>query len=108
MTLHSVGMSLHPTDSGSDPIRPAGGVKVTDLGSDHRLVRDGVEQLAHGALVCPSCSMPVRIPAAVGAGSEIGCGYCETAAPAHRFLLRDVFDTAANEVFLIARIGDSR
>jgi hypothetical protein len=97
-------MPLHPTDSGSDPIRPVGGIKVTDLGSDHRLVRDGVEQLAHGALVCPGCSLPVRIDGPMSAGSELDCGYCETVAPAHRFLLRDVYDTPENEVFLIARI----
>lgn len=97
-------MAIEGNDSGSDPIRAGGGVKVTDLGSDHRLVHDGVEQLAHGALVCPDCSMPVRIGRAVPVGRDLGCGYCRTSAPARDFLVRDVYDTPANEVLLIARI----
>lgn len=98
-------MALHPTSGEEDPIRGDGGVRVTDLGSDHRLIADGVEQLAHGALVCPGCSLPVSIEAAVSVGSEIDCAFCGAAAPAREFLVRDVFDTAANEVLLIARVG---
>lgn len=97
-------MAIGVDSSGSEPIRPGGGVKVTDLGSDHRLVRDGVEQLAHGATICPECAMPVAIAAPIGVGSELRCGYCEASGPAREFLVRDVYDTAANEVFLIARI----
>lgn len=98
-------MALHPQGSGEDPVRTGGGVKVTDLGSAHRLVSDGVEQLAHGALVCPDCSMPVRISEAVGVGEALECGFCLGAAPAREFLIRDVYDTPSNEVLLIARIG---
>ncbi len=97
-------MTLHARNPGEDPIRTGGGVKVTDLGSDHRLVSDGVEQLAHGALVCPECSMPVRIGRAVPVSRPLGCGYCSTSAPAREFLVRDVYDTPVNEVLLIARI----
>jgi hypothetical protein len=97
-------VEIGANSSGSDPIRPGGGVRVTDLGSQHRLVRDGVEQLAHGATVCPECSMPVAIPEPVRVGSELSCGYCEASGPAREFLVRDVYDTAANEVLLIARI----
>lgn len=97
-------MALHAQDHGGDPVRGEGGVKVTDLGSDHRLLSDGVEQLAHGATVCPGCAMPVPIPGPVGVGSELACGYCETSGPARAFLVPDVYDTAANEVLLIARI----
>jgi hypothetical protein len=95
---------IHPR-SDQDPIRGGGGVKVTDLGSDHRLIRDGVEQLAHGALVCPDCAMPVHIDERIPVGGELECGYCEESAPAREFLVRDVYDTAANEVLLIARVG---
>lgn len=98
-------MPLQPKSDGQDPIRGGGGVKVTDLGSSHRLIRDGVEQLGHGALVCPDCAMPVTIDGRVSVSSALECGFCATRAPAREFLIRDVFDTAANEVFLIARIG---
>ena len=97
-------MTIHPQGAG-DPVRGGGGVKVTDLGTAHRLVSDGVEQLAHGALVCPDCAMPVRISEAVAVGEALECGFCAEAAPAHAFLVRDVYDTPANEVLLIARIG---
>lgn len=98
-------MAIHPQSAGEDPIRVGGGVKVTDLGSEHQLVRDGVEQMAHGALICPDCAKPVSIEAAIAVGSELECGFCAGSAPAREFLVRDVYDTSANEVFLIARIG---
>ncbi len=98
-------MALHRKSSGEDPIRGGGGVKVTDLGSDHRLIRDGVQQLGHGALVCPDCTMPVALEGRVGVGSPLECGYCANSAPAREFFAADVYDTAVNEVLLIARIG---
>ena len=100
-------MALHAPGGGGErePLGAGGGVKVTDLGSDHRLVSDGVEQLAHGAMVCPGCAKPVPIVEPLGVAAELRCGYCAAAAPARDFLVRDVYDTAANEVFLIARIG---
>ena len=97
-------MALHPR-SDAEPVGGATGVKVTDLGSDHRLIHDGVEQLAHGAMVCPECAMPVRIEAALAVDDELRCGYCAGSGPARDFLVRDVYDTAANEVLLVARIG---
>lgn len=98
-------MSLHREHEDRGPIGAGGGVKVTDLGSEHRLIADGVEQIAHGALVCPDCSMPVRIEAAIDVAGALACAWCEVEAPAREFLVRDVYDTAANEVLLIARIG---
>ena len=97
-------MAIHPKSADEGPLQPIGGVKVTDLGSEHRLLRDGVEQLAHGALVCPDCTMPVSIDGPVPIGANLLCSYCEQVRPARNFLLRDVYDTAANEVNLIARI----
>jgi len=87
------------------PVSGGGGVKVTDLGSDHRLVEHGVEQLAHGALICPECSKPVPIGRPLSVGEPLTCSYCAGSGPARDYLVRDVFDTPANEVFLIARIG---
>jgi hypothetical protein len=97
-------VAIGGNDSEFDPVRAGGGVKVSDLGSAYRLVQDGVEQLAHGALVCPDCSMPVRIEEPIGAGASLECGFCDESAPAREFLVRDVYDTPRNEVFLIARI----
>lgn len=97
-------MALHLDHSGDEPIRGEGGVKVTDLGSDHRLVRDGVEQLAHGAMVCPGCRAPAQIDGTVGVGVELRCSYCAAKAPAREFLVPDVFDTAGNEVVMVARM----
>lgn len=92
-----------------EPVGGGRGVKVTDLGSEHRLISHGVEQLAHGALVCPSCDAPVRPPLpAIGVGSALACGFCATEAPARDYLVTDVYDTAGNEVAVIARLGRSR
>lgn len=97
-------MALHLDHSGEEPVRGEGGVKVTDLGSSHRLVRDGVEQLSHGAMICPDCRMPVQLSQPVGVGEQLECGFCDVGRPAREFLIPDVFDTAANEVTLVARL----
>jgi hypothetical protein len=97
-------VALHYQEPDRGPLGAGEGVKVTDLGSGHRLVEHGIEQLAHGALVCPDCSMPVRIEAAVDVSSSLECGFCAAEAPAREYLVRDVFDTSANEVLLIARV----
>ena len=97
-------MALH-RHSEEDPVRGGGGVKVTDLGSDHRLIEHGVEQLAHGAMICPECSKPVPIPRPLSVADLLTCEWCEGSGPARDYLVRDVYDTPANEVLLIARIG---
>lgn len=99
-------MALHHQMDGEDPVSGGGGVRVTDLGSDHHLLRDGVAQLAHGALVCPGCAAPVTIEATVPAGSQLECAFCSERGRATDFLVRDVYDTAANEVLLIARVDE--
>ena len=66
--------------------------------------RDGIEVLAHGALICPSCDAPLAISDRIAAWSEIGCGFCGHRARAREFLTRDVFDTVANEAYLVARL----
>lgn len=98
-------MGLEHSFDGSEPIRGGGGVKVTDLGSDHRLIHDGVEQLAHGAMICPGCSKPVPIERPLAVSEPLECEWCAASGPARDFLVRDVYDTSANEVLLIARIG---
>jgi hypothetical protein len=79
-------------------------VRVTDIDHEAKVSRDGIEVLAHGALVCPSCDAPVVIGETIPAWGEVGCGYCGHSARAREFLARDVFDTVANEAYLVARL----
>ncbi len=98
-------MALERFYEGGEPVRGGAGVKVTDLGSDHRLIQHGIEQLAHGAMICPQCSKPVAIGRTLAVSEPLSCEWCARSGPARDFLVRDVFDTPANEVLLIARIG---
>jgi len=73
--------------------------------SEHRLIRDGTQILAHGALVCPSCELPMFPAGRVRAGSEVRCSFCEHTAEVRAFIREDVYDTVANEVYLVARVA---
>jgi hypothetical protein len=101
-------VSLHlPADAG-DPGQPKtrlGRVDGSEAGAERRLVRDGVQVLAHGALVCPRCALPLAIGGKLRAGLELRCGFCDHGAPAREFVCEDVYDTLANEVCLVARVG---
>jgi hypothetical protein len=91
-----------------DPGRPdtrVGHLDGSAAGVHRRLVRDGVQVLAHGALVCPSCALPVAVASPLPAGSRVTCGYCDHAGPARSFLAEDVYDTVPNEVYLVARLA---
>jgi hypothetical protein len=96
-----------PADPG-DPGRPNTGIGRVDgarAGAHHLLVRDGQEVLAHGALICPSCALPIAVTGPFSAGIRLACGYCDHVARGRDFLARDVFDTVANEVYLVARVA---
>jgi hypothetical protein len=100
-----VGFHL-PADPG-DPGQPStrlGRIGGSQPGSDHRIVRDGVQVLAHGALVCPRCALPLAAEAPMPAGLAVRCGFCDHAASAREFVREDVYDTLANEVYLVARL----
>ena len=79
-------------------------VRVGDIGGERRLVRDGIQLLGHGALVCPGCNLPVVLEQHVPATSELRCGYCSHEGEARAFVARDVYDTVANEVYVVARV----
>jgi hypothetical protein len=66
-------------------------------------VHDGAQVLAHGALVCPSCDLPIGLNRRLRATARTRCGYCGHSAEAREFIREDVFDTLANEVYLVAR-----
>jgi hypothetical protein len=101
-------MALHlPADPG-DPGRPKakqGRVDGSQPGAERRLLSDGMQVLAHGAFVCPSCSLPMAIAGQLSAGSHLDCGFCGQGGPARLFLREDVYDTVANEVYLVARMS---
>jgi len=73
--------------------------------SGRRLLRDGLQVLAHGALVCPSCGIPIAVSIPFSAGTRLVCGYCDHAGRAREFLAEDVYDTVTNEVYLVARVA---
>lgn len=79
-------------------------IRAGAVGPARQVLRDGIEQLAHGALICPSCDAPLYIERPVPAGQALHCGYCDHLARARDFLIPDVYDTVANEVYPIARV----
>ena len=95
-----------PVDPG-DPGQPdakLGRVDGSESGAERRLVRDGMEVLAHGALLCPSCALPIAPGGQISLSRPLVCGFCDHAAPAREFMREDVYDTVANEVYLVARV----
>jgi hypothetical protein len=93
-----------PGDPGQPDVR-SGRVDGSVAGAHRRLLRDGAQVLAHGALICPSCAIPLAATAAFPVGARLVCGYCEHVAPARDFLAEDVYDTVSNEVYLVARLA---
>jgi hypothetical protein len=96
-----------PADPG-DPGRASIGIGRIDgarAGAHHLLVRDGVQLLAHGALICPRCALPIAVSGPLSAGTRLTCGYCDHTARGRDFLAEDIFDTVSNEVYLVARFS---
>jgi hypothetical protein len=93
-----------PGDPGHPDVR-SGRVDGFLAGAHRRLLRDGAQVLAHGALVCPSCAIPLAAIVPFPVGTHLVCGYCEHGGPAREFLAEDVYDTVSNEVYLVARIA---
>lgn len=78
--------------------------RVTDLAEEWRVAQHGIEVIAHGALICPDCRAPVVVPGSTPVQTELECGFCGHADRARAFLVRNVFDTVANEAYLVARL----
>jgi hypothetical protein len=98
-------MALHLDPFEREPLPGERKVRAADIRHEWQLSRDGIEVIAHGALVCPHCDGPVVVSYPIPAGAEIACGFCGHGARAREFLVRDVFDTVANEAYMIARFG---
>jgi len=97
-------VALHLDPFGQEPIRETRKVRAADIGEERRLARDGIQLIGHGALVCPGCNLPVVIENRVPATSALRCGFCSHESQARDFVAPDVFDTVANEVYVIARV----
>jgi hypothetical protein len=93
-----------PGDRGEPDVKlgRTGGAAV---GEDRRLVADGAQVLARGALICPECSLPLAPAERIGPRVPVRCGFCDHHAPAVDFLREDVVDVPANDVVLIARVA---
>ena len=100
-------MALHLDPYQGDPGEPdvkLGRVAGAQTGLERRLLTHGVQVLAHGALVCPQCDLPLPVTERLPAGSVIHCGFCDHTARARAFLRADVYDTVPNEAYLVARV----
>lgn len=99
-------MALHLTPDPGDPGEPQvriGRTGGAGAGAQRRLIRDGAQILAHGALICPACELPIAAAHRIRATDPLRCAFCDHAAEARDFIREDVFDTLANEVYLVAR-----
>jgi hypothetical protein len=74
------------------------------VGEDRRLVENGAQVLARGALVCPSCSLPISPAPRIRPRAILRCGFCDHSAIALDFLREDHVDAPANDVVLVARV----
>jgi hypothetical protein len=93
----------NPGDRGEPDVRigRSGGAAI---GEDRRLVHDGVQVLARGALVCPSCALPIAPAPRIAPRAALRCGFCDHTAEALDFLREDMIDAPANDVAVIARL----
>ena len=92
-----------PGDHGEPDVR-LGRVDGTLPGAERRVVDDGVQVLAHGAMMCPGCGLPTAPGGRIPVGRALRCGFCDHVAPAREFVRADVLDTLANEVLVVARV----
>ena len=91
-----------PGDRGESEVR-SGRVGGSALGEDRRLVRDGLQVLARGALICPSCALPISPAPRVRPRTRLRCGFCGHGDEAISFLAEDAIDVPGNDALLIAR-----
>lgn len=92
-----------PGDRGEPDVK-LGRTGGSALGEDRRLVADGLQVLARGALACPTCALPISPAPRVRPRALLRCGYCAHTAAAVEFLREDVVDVPGNDVMLVARV----
>ena len=92
-----------PGDRGEPDVK-LGRTGGSAVGEDRRLIQNGVQVLARGALMCPSCALPIAPAPRIPPRAELRCGFCDHAAEARCFIRAERFDTGANDVALVARL----
>jgi len=100
-------LNQDPGDPGEKRVS-AGPVGGAETQLEQRLLRDGRQVIARGALICPACELPMPGSPAVSAALVLHCGWCGHSAPARDLLRTDIRDTGANAVALVARIAQAR
>ena len=92
-------------DHGED--RAVAGAVATDSAElERKLLRDGRQVIAHGALICTECELPLPGRPAVAAPTLVHCGWCGHSARARELFRPGVVDTPANAVALVARLAN--
>jgi hypothetical protein len=97
-------MALHLDPFAHQPLPGERKAKASEIAVQWRVARQGIEVVAHGALVCPGCAAPIVIADSIPAYRELSCGFCGRRDRARAFLVRDVYDTVANEAYMVARL----
>jgi hypothetical protein len=93
-----------PGDRGEPDVK-TGRTGGSAVGEHRRLVRNGIQVLARGALACPECSLPMSPTPRVRPRAELRCAFCDHAAPAVEFLREGLHVPEAARVALVARLG---
>jgi len=97
-------VALHLDPFEHRPLHGTQHARTTDIVEEWRVATHGIEVVAHGALICPDCAAPLDVPSTMPAQQQLECGFCGHADRARAFLVRDVFDTVANEAYMVARL----
>ena len=100
-------MAFELTPQPGEPGGPDGRTEHVDerLDERKRLVADGMQVLARGAMLCPSCALPISPPPRAKPRATVRCGWCDHPGLVADFVRGDIVDTPANEVRIVARIG---
>ncbi|MDQ3571917.1 MAG: hypothetical protein M3383_03540 [Actinomycetota bacterium] len=93
-----------PGDRGAERAS-AGSIGGAEAQLEQQLLRDGRQVIAKGALICPSCDLPMPGTPTVPAARVLHCGWCGHSGSARELLRTDIHDTDANAVALVARIA---
>ncbi len=93
-----------PGDPGSDRVS-SGSLGGVESQLERRLLRDGVQVIARGTLVCPECELPQPASPAVRAAQPITCSWCGHTAPARELLRTGASGAPASAARLVARLG---
>ena len=97
-------ISPDPGDRGEPDVK-LGRTGGSAVGEDRRLVADGMQVLASGALVCPTFALPILPAPRARPRTPLSCAYCGHADAAIAFLREDVLDAPGNDVILVARVA---